>query len=435
MFDQRVIELAEKSADQAETFLHTSSTTPAEFQANKLKSLETKDSRSLTLRVIKDGRIGVTSTSRIDDPAAVVRDALVSADFGAEARFEFPPLGERTEVDVFNSETPSFPVERMVETGRELISRLLDYNPDLLIDMSLEKEEDETRISRDGVAESYRRTGFGVSVNANLIRGTDMLDVFSFNVSCAPEIESDSLFAEIRDKLELARESGSIESGMMPVVFSPVAFMLTIGPALGMGFNGKMVEQGASPLGDKLGEKVFDQRLSIHDDATLDKRPRSGPFDDEGVPTRRVTLVNRGVVSEFLYDLQTAGKMAARSTGSGYRGQGSPSPSSTATIVDAGDGSIEEIISDIEEGLLVEYILGGGQANVLRGDFGGNVHLGFKIENGQLAGRVKNTLITGNTYEALANIRRIGGEPRWVGGSLYCPPIALEEITVSTKES
>ena len=178
MFDQRVIELAEKSADQAETFLHTGSMTPAEFQANKLKSLETKDSRSLTLRVIKDGRIGVTSTSRIDDPAAVVRDALVSAEFGAEARFEFPPLGERTEVDVFNSETPSFPVERMVETGRELISRLLDYNPDLLIDMSLEKEEEETRISRDGVAESYRRTGFGVSVNANLIRGTDMLDVF-----------------------------------------------------------------------------------------------------------------------------------------------------------------------------------------------------------------------------------------------------------------
>ena len=66
----------------------------------------------------------------------------------------------------------------MVEAGRELISRLLDYNPDLLIDVSLDKSQSETRISRDGVTDSYRRTGFGMSVSANLIRGTDMLDVF-----------------------------------------------------------------------------------------------------------------------------------------------------------------------------------------------------------------------------------------------------------------
>jgi PmbA protein len=248
-------------------------------------------------------------------------------------------------------------------------------------------------------------------------------------------METDSLFTEIREKLDLARESGSIKSGKMPVVFTPLAFMLSVGPALGMGFNGKMVEQGASPLAKRVGQKVFDERLSVHDDATLDKRPRSSPFDDEGVSTRKVTLVDKGVVSEFLYDLQTAGKVGTRSTGNGYRGQGSPSPSSTATVVDAGEGSIEEIIADIKEGLIVEYLLGGGQANVLRGDFGGNVHLGFKIENGQLAGRVKNTLIAGNTYEVLADIRRVGGERRWVGGSLYCPPIALEGVTVSTKES
>ena len=127
--------------------------------------------------------------------------------------------------------------------------------------------------------------------------------------------------------------------------------------------------------------------------------------------------------------------MGTSSTGNGYRGAGNPSPSSTAAVIGAGDGSMEEIIAGIEEGLLVEYILGGGQSNVLRGDFGGNVHLGFKIENGQLAGRVKDTLIAGNAYEVLANIRQIGGERRWVGGSLYCPPVALEGVTVSTKAS
>lgn len=435
MFDEQVLALAERSAEAAEIFLHESSATPAEFHANKLKSLETKESRSITLRIINNGRIGVSSTTRTDDPESLVNDTLSSAQFGAEARFDFPQLGEQTPVDVFDTATPKFPVEKMVDTGQELIARLLDHNPDLLIDMSLAKEEEETRISRGGVTDSYKRTGFGISVTANLIRGTDMLDVFAFKASCAPDVDTDSLFTEITQKLELARNSSTLKSGTMPVVFTPIAFMLTMGPALGMGFSGKMVEQGASPLANRTGERVFDENLTIYDDATLDKRPRSSPFDDEGVPTRKVTLIDRGVVSEFLYDLQTAGKMGTQSTGNGYRGQGYPAPAATATIVDPGDGCLEEIIADIEEGLMVEYILGGGQANVLRGDFGGNVHLGFKIENGQLVGRIKDTLIAGNAYDVLADVRRIGGQPQWVGGSLYCPPIALEGVTVSTKES
>ncbi len=432
-FDEQVLELAEKSADAAEAFVHTSSATPVEFEANKLKSIETKVSRSVSLRLIKDGRIGTTSTSRDDDPEAVVASALESSVYGAEARFEFPPLGERTKVDVYDGETPTIPVESMAEAGKQLIARLLEYNPELLIDVSIGKDDEEIRIARYGAAESYRRTGFGVSVSANLIRGTDMLDVYSFNVSCSPDLDTDSLFDEIREKLELARDAGAVESGSIPVVLSPIAFMLTVGPALRMGFNGKMVEQGASPLVGKLGEEVFDPALTIHDDATLQQRPSSSPFDDEGVPTRSVPLVENGIVSEFLYDLQTAGRMGTQSTGNGYRGGGSPSPSSTAAIVDAGEGSLQDLIGNVENGLFVDYILGGGQANVLRGDFGGNVQLGFKIENGRLAGRVKDTLIAGNAYEVLAKIRQIGGERRWVGAGLYCPPMALDGITVSTK--
>ena len=281
-FDEQVLELAEKSADAAEAFVHTSSATPVEFEANKLKSIETKVSRSVSLRLIKDGRIGTTSTSRDDDPEAVVASALESSVYGAEARFEFPPLGERTKVDVYDGETPTIPVESMAEAGKQLIARLLEYNPELLIDVSIGKDDEEIRIARYGAAESYRRTGFGVSVSANLIRGTDMLDVYSFNVSCSPDLDTDSLFDEIREKLELARDAGAVESGSIPVVLSPIAFMLTVGPALRMGFNGKMVEQGASPLVGKLGEEVFDPALTIHDDATLQQRPSSSPFDDGG---------------------------------------------------------------------------------------------------------------------------------------------------------
>lgn len=426
-------ERARKAAGVAEVYLHSSSSTPVVFQANKLKSLETKESTALTLRVIKAGRIGITSTSRLQDPQLVVDAALASAAFGAEARFEFPPIGQGADVDVYDERTPKFPVEKMVEAGKDLIARLLDYNPDLLIDVSLDKDQEEIRIIRNGAAGSYERSGFGVSASANLIRGKDILDVFAFKVACGPEVDVGALYEEMRQKLDLAREPARVKTGELPVVLTPIAVMLALRPALGAGFNGKMVEQGASPLARKVGERAFDERFSMYDDATLQRRPRSSPFDDEGVPTRRVPLVEGGVVAGFLYDLQTAGKMGTRSTGNGYRSGGSPSPSSTATVIEPGEGSLADLIGSVDEGLLVDYLLGGGQSNVLRGDFGGNLHLGFKIENGKLAGRVKDTLIAGNVYRALANIRQIGGEAEWVGGGLYCPPLALDGITVSTK--
>ena len=72
--------------------------------------------------------------------------------------------------------------------------------------------------------------------------------------------------------------------------------------------------------------------------------------------------------------------------------------------------------------------------NLFSGDFSGNVHLGYKIENGKLAGRVKDTMVAGNSFEALKNIAAIGSEPEWVGGSFYAPPILVADLSVSTRE-
>ncbi len=431
MFYREVRERALKAAGAAEVYLHSSSSTPVEFKANKLKTLETKESRSLTLRVIHEGRIGITSTSKFEDPDWVVEAAVAAAEFGPEAKYEFPKPARNAEVDVFDRRTPAHPVERMVEMGREIVDRLLDYEGELNIDVGLDKEVERTLLAGDGGELAYERTSFGGSVSANLVRGPDVLDIYSFQVDCGPDFDVDRVEEEITKKLELAKVTASVAAGELPVVLTPIAFMMTVGPALGMGLNGKMVEQGASPLAGKIGEKMFDERLSIADDATLHRSPQSCPFDDEGVPTRRVPLVEHGVVKNFLYDLQTAGKVGASSTGNGYGA--TPAPRSSATVVGGDEGTLEELIAEIEEGVLADYLLGGGQSNVLRGDFGGNLLLGYKIEKGKIVGRLKDTLISGNAYELLANIGRIGGRSEWVGGRLCAPPMVLEGVTVSTK--
>ena len=87
----------------------------------------------------------------------------------------------------------------------------------------------------------------------------------------------------------------------------------------------------------------------------------------------------------------------------------------------------------VKSGLVVEELMGAGQGNVMGGDFSGNVLLGYKIENGEITGRVKDTMVAGNIHEALKRLAAIGSETRWVGGSMHTPALAFEGLTVSAK--
>jgi len=77
--------------------------------------------------------------------------------------------------------------------------------------------------------------------------------------------------------------------------------------------------------------------------------------------------------------------------------------------------------------------MGAGQGNVMGGDFSGNGLLGYKIENGEITGRVKDTMVAGNVHEDFKKLAAIGSETRWVGGSMRTPALAFEALTVSAK--
>jgi PmbA protein len=112
---------------------------------------------------------------------------------------------------------------------------------------------------------------------------------------------------------------------------------------------------------------------------------------------------------------------------------GLPSPAPSALVVTPGKTTFDEMVRDIKEGLVVEQLMGAGQGNVLGGDFSGNVLLGFKIENGKIVGRVKDTMVAGNVYKVLKDIPAIGSETKWVGSILQTPPFYCKEVSVSSK--
>ena len=91
------------------------------------------------------------------------------------------------------------------------------------------------------------------------------------------------------------------------------------------------------------------------------------------------------------------------------------------------------MVSDIEEGLVIEHLMGAEQGNILSGDFSGNVLLGYRIESGKIVGRVKDTMVSGNIYRLLKDFSAIVSDAKWVGSSIYTPSIYCPELSVASK--
>lgn len=430
-----LLERAKKLAGEAEVFSVSGRETEASFEASRLKHLETRESQGVALRLIKNGRLGFSATSKPGGEKEVLDMALETAPLGAEAKFEFPKLGTCPEVLVYNPEVEKISEEKLAELGQELIDKVREHEPELVCEGAVSKGISQVRIlNSKGEKAEYQKSFFSLGLEGILVQDTDMLFVGDGESSCQPILDSNSIFQNTLKQLERARKVVPAPTGQFPVIFTPHGVASALITPLTLAFNGKTVLQRASPLMDQKGKKVFDSKFSLWDDATLPFRPASRSFDDEGIPSQKTPLVESGMVQNFLYDLQTAGLAGTQSTGSAERSLTSPpSPSTSALVVGEGEASFEEMLRDIKEGLVVEQLIGASQGNVLGGEFSGNVLLGYRVENGRITGRVKNTMVSGNVYEILKNIAAVGKESRWIGGGLRTPPIYCPAVSVAAK--
>ena len=433
---EEILKAALKVADAADLFWVESRSTPVAFESNRLKHLQTKESQGVGLRIIKDGRIGFSATNRMEDVDGIVSRALEVSPYGAKAEFSLPSSAEHPEVPTYDPEVQQVSIEKMVELSQAMVDGVLAGHPDVLCDAGVSQSVVKVRIlNSTGLDASYEKTVFSLGLGGTLVRGTDMLFVGDGESSCRPIADASDIVARVAGQLDQAHDMAEVTTGRFPVVFTPDAVAgLLLSPLL-VGFNGKTVLQGSSPLVGRLGEKIVDERFSLHDDGTIAYRPGSRPWDDEGIPTRITPLIENGVARNFIYDLKTAAQAGAESTGNASRGAGSlPSPSTSVISIAEGDLSFEDMVADMKEGLVVERFLGAGQTNILAGDFSGNVLLGYKVENGRMVGRVKNSMLSGNVYETLNNLIAIGSTARWRGGSLRTPHLYCSNVSVAKTE-
>ena len=432
---EEILARAKKAAQTAEVFQVSSEETSVRFEANKLKQLQTSQSTSVALRVVNNGRIGYATTTGSGDAETLVANAVETAEFGTEAKFQFPGKEKYPKTDVFDPAVNDISTQEMVELGEAMITAVTAFTPGIMCEGSVSRGTITVRLmnSKGGQAE-FKKSYFGIGVEGTVINGSDMLFVGESDSSCHPLTNPKTVIDTVLLQLERAKNQAKSATKKMPVIFTADGVASSLLMPLMSAFNGKVVLEGASPLAKKLGQKAFDTALNIYDDPTIEYRPGSRPCDDEGVPSQRTALIEKGIVKNFLYDLQTAALAGKKSTGSGNRCRGSlPAPAPSALVITPGKTTFDDMVADIKEGLVVEQLMGAEQGNILGGDFSGNVLLGYKIENGKLAGRVKDTMVSGNVYQMLKDIAAIGSETKWVGSFCQTPPFYCKGLSVSSK--
>ncbi len=422
-------------AEQVEVVQIRNEATAVEFEANRFKTGKVEETSGLAARVVRNGRLGFSASSDEKALDRLLANVLESAAFGDEVPITFPAPQAAPAVRAFDPAIPGLSMARLVEIGQEIVDLVLAADPEVRVNVSLNRSVQQIEIQNQaGVEAFFRRSPLSIGAEVNRIEGDDVLILYDMLGTTVWEEDYLAFVRRLVDRLKLARTLTTLRSGRMPVLFSPTG-ALVLGLPLLEGLNGKNVFTGISPLRDKIGEKLFDARVTIVDDGTLDGGYGSAPYDDEGVPHRRNVLVEDGVLKGFLYDLKTAAQAGVESTGNGSRRLFTPpAPEPTNLILAAGSTPLAEMIAGMDEGLLVEDVLGLGQGNIVSGAFSNPLSLAFKIEKGEIVGRVKNVSIAGNVYDLLKEVTAISQETLWVYGGLCMPYLLLPEVNVVARE-
>jgi TldD protein len=230
----------------------------------------------------------------------------------------------------------------------------------------------------------------------------------------------------------------------MVVVLGPGWPGILLHEAIGHGLEGDFNRKGVSAFANRIGQKVASELCTVIDDGTIPDRRGSLNVDDEGTPTSRTVLIEKGILRGYLQDRMNARLMKMEPTGNGRRESfaHSPMPRMTNTFMLNGESTPEEIMKSVKNGLYA-VSFGGGQVDITNGKFVFSASEAYLIEDGQVTRPVKGATIIGNGPDVLTRVSMVGNDLALDAGVGTCgkdgqsvpvgvglPTIRIDGITV-----
>ncbi len=434
---QRALEYAMKYNVQAEVYASSQREMQIEAASHQVATLKEASESGLAVRVLNGGRLGFAYTSDLKPDAlheAVDAAIAVSKFMPVDEHLQLTPAGlAYPQMDTYDDDIGQRTVKEKISLvfEAEAIAQGTDRRIAVIERSVFEEKESRLAICNSLGLDVYGQGNYcSLYLYAVAREDGDAQGGFgSMSRRRYDELDARQVGNEAAQRALRSLKARSMASATLPCVLEPYVAVKFLGLLARM-VDGEAVLKGKSLLGDKLGRNVAADCLTVVDDATLSGGLATFPFDDEGVPAQKQTLIEKGGLKGFLYNNQAAHRAGADSTGHAqrmsYRSLPSISPSNLT--ISAGNVNDKDMLG-VAKGLYVTDLMGLHTANPVSGDFSLGAS-GMLIENGRLSYPVRGMVVAGNMIQLLQDIEAVGNKLRFYG-SRGAPSLRVSALSIA----
>ncbi|MHB8605950.1 MAG: TldD/PmbA family protein [Thermoplasmatota archaeon] len=437
-----------RGADAAEAFVLDETGEGVRIERGVLAGGASGREFGIAVRVRVGKRGGFAYFTDPSKAPAAIAGALAGAKFTPEATYGFPSKKTTPRVaGLFDKRVESLSVEDGIEACETMLAAARDRAADFTVTGGGVGwgVEHYAVANSEGVASEFKGTSASGSLSG-VLRNGETTTGFEFDSARAwKPLDFKHVGREAADLALRSRGAKKLASGKQTVVARATALDGLFEALFLRGLIAENAASGGSVWSGKVGKRVMPTGFGFADDGTLAGAPNSAPFDDEGVPSRKGMLVEKGVLRGYLEDVAGASERGGRATGSAIRTErlsshrsfrAPPKAQGRNLYVVGKKTRVEDLIGDVKKGVLVYDAMGAHTANVASGDFNVNSSTIFAIRNGEIAHAGKPALVSGNLPKALASLAAIGNDARSVGGgfspaNFVLPTMRFEGLRVT----
>ncbi len=406
-----------------EIYLKSKQGTNINLKSGKKETYEKKDSLGFSLRILKNEQMAFSygtdfSNSAIDHVIKLCIDSLPHYSQDKNHAFSLESHSYQKPVD-FDSDFQKITLDQKYDFLNQLNQEAVNScsQVKLITDVSLEDEQESTLIiNSNGLDRFQTRTLYNSSVmvvvdqNQTQEIAYDSDSQVSFNKINNTQLAKTT----IEDALELL--GGKTLANYSGPIILRSNVVSTLMKSLAPSFYANNVFNHNSSFEGQLGKSIYAKQISLVDDPTLMGRVGSTLFDDEGCLTKKTELVDQGVLKGFLYNLYWANRLSKENTGHSKKNNmiSLPAISNYNFYLEPGDQSLEDLVSELNQGILITKVIGAHTANTVSGEISVGIQ-GLKIDSGKVGHAVRNMVLTDNLHRLLKDVASVGNDQKFYG--------------------
>jgi PmbA protein len=429
-----------QGAEQVEAFVGSSTSTSVRVHGGEVESLTQATTAGIGVRVVEGGRQGFAYAGTLD-PAVIAEVLAEARDNAAFAEPEDwvglaePDGVESPAIDLWRDGLAEMPTDRKLELALDLERAVRARDP-RIVGVRVAQWGDGSGVgavvTSTGIAVSGRSTGCHLSVQALAEDGAETKTGYGVSVGREPaDIDLDAAADEAADRT--TRLLGAVQpaSGTVTLVLEPRMAATLLAVVAGT-LDGESVLKGRSPFADRVGEAIASPLLTLVDDPTDPRSLGADTHDGEGLATRRVPLIERGVLRGFLHNSMTGRRAGVPSTASAVRGyRSTPGVGAQALVMAPGAGTIDDLVTGVDHGVLVQAMSGlHSGVNPVSGDFSVGVE-GLMVRDGARAEPIREATVASTLQRLLLDVAAVGGEIEWTPGGTGAAALVIPGVTLS----